>query len=101
MVLRIVASSCTPSFVLSATLLFAAAPLIHPKYRPSLKMSLSENLHAAPAVHEYVFALTRAERVCVCVCLYLQEGQQHGERGDQSVPREQEDLSGRGGTSDR
>lgn len=31
----------------------------------------------------------------------LQEGQQPGEGGDQGVPGEQEDLSGRGGTSHR
>lgn len=28
----------------------------------------------------------------------LQEGQQYGERGNQSLPGEQEDLSGSGGT---
>lgn len=36
-----------------------------------------------------------------CVCMCVQEGQQHGEGGDQSVPGEQEDLSGSGGTSYR
>lgn len=64
---RYLISRTTRSFVSSATLLFAAVPLIHPKYRPSLKMSLSENLHAAPVVHEYVCALTRAERMRVLV----------------------------------
>lgn len=38
------------------------------------------------------------EDLCV---LCLQEGQQSGERGDQSLPGEQEDLSGSGGTSYR
>lgn len=40
------------------------------------------------------------EALSLCA-LCLQEGQQSGERGDQSLPGEQEDLSGSGGTSYR
>lgn len=46
-----------------------------------------------------VLGSTAVFLLVLCVC--LQEGQQHGERGDQSVPGEQEDLSGSGGTSYR
>lgn len=54
--------------------------------------------------NEAVFAFLRLCRAagCASLCaLCLQEGQQSGERGDQSLPGEQEDLSGSGGTSYR
>lgn len=45
--------------------------------------------------------LTVYEDVQLSCSVCRQEGQQHGEGGDQGVPGEQEDLSGSGGTSYR